>query len=624
MKLLPKHLIKTEYTYRDYFDSIQKDNQQERLELFKQSVLNKRGITIYNQTMIKIEDIIVKNPYEIEFSDKSGKNWNVGDYLTNKLKIKGIENEEIPIAVRIIDKGGKLKGDERKYIHIPCQLLAVVGNVFGEKIDIKQLIQSPNDKLEEIEKIRKLIEINSKNSQEEQSLNYLGTKFESLTIDGQIIKPPLIIFGDKQKQIGSLTNDNSIDLRETIPYSKVRQLNKIDIYSYDLTPDKYETIWQKLQAASKELGIELNNPMFYSLEKYDQKDIFESYIQNYFNKCDETYSSEKKEDKPDFIFLFMDKKYKDRFHYSIFKSVINKFNWCIPTQVILYDDKKLKKTNLSQFTNILCQMWAKKGNELYICDFSFIPKTIVVAYSSMVIQEKKILTSISISIGTKLYEYMFYSKVEDNPNEDSRISPSIESLLKKALTVIGKHIKKGIENIVIYRDAVNEKQQRFVSLYELKSIENAIKAANEKLGTKIFADTKWCLILVSKINEVKMFLEGHYGGNNNYQVQNIPVGTIVDRIITHKEKYDFYLNSAESRQGTCSSTHYTILHDDTNLDAMQIYKLTYYLTYLSYNTTHSIRVPAPLYFVTRRNKFTYENLKGIIINEKNRTLNISL
>ena len=73
-------------------------------------------------------------------------------YLTqteaNKLKIKGIEDEEMPIAVRIIDKGGKLKGDERKYIHIPCQLLAVVGNIFGDKIDIKNLIQNPNDKLD--------------------------------------------------------------------------------------------------------------------------------------------------------------------------------------------------------------------------------------------------------------------------------------------------------------------------------------------------------------------------------------------------------------------------------------------------------------------------------------------
>ena len=60
---------------------------------------------------------------------------------------------------------------------------------------------------------------------------------------------------------------------ETIPYSKVRELNKIHIYTYDLTPDKYETIWQKLKAASKELGIELNTPIFYSLEKCDQKDF---------------------------------------------------------------------------------------------------------------------------------------------------------------------------------------------------------------------------------------------------------------------------------------------------------------------------------------------------------------
>ena len=320
----------------------------------------------------------------------------------------------------------------------------------------------------------------------------------------------------------------------------------------------------------------------------------------------------------------MDSGKRNYFHYRIFKSVINKFNWSIPTQVILFNDKKMKNQNLSQFTNILCQMWAKKGNELYICDFSFIPKTIVVAYSSMTVKNNKILTSISISFGTKLYEYMFYSKIEGNENKDYRISPSIEGLLTKALTTLGKHYKKNIENIVIYRDAVNEKQQKFVQLFEIDSIKKAIKAANDGLEKKIFGDTKWCLILVSKINEVKFFLENNNGGNNNYYVENVPVGTIIDRLITHKDKYDFYLNSAESRQGTASSTHYTVLYDDTELEAMQIYKLTYYLTYLSYNTTHSIRVPAPLYFVTRRNKFTSENLKGEIINPKFRTLNISL
>ena len=130
------------------------------------------------------------------------------------------------------------------------------------------------------------------------------------------------------------------------------------------------------------------------------------------------------------------------------------------------------------------------------------------------------------------------------------------------------------------------------------------------------------MIITCFLNLSCMFVKKMGKKSGSTIIENIPVGTLVDRVITHKEKYDFYLNSADSRQGTCSPTHYTILHDDTELTAIQIYKLTYYLTYLCYNTTKSIRVPAPLYFVTRRNKFTYENLQGKLINSKLRALNL--
>ena len=418
-------------------------------------------------------------------------------------------------------------------------------------------------------------------------------------------------------------------------------MNKIDIYTYGLDQYQYEIIWQKLEEASKELGIIFKQkPTFYSLDMYDQKDSFQGYIQDDFNSCDKYYnpnikeenSEENKKEKVDFIFLFMDRKYKDRFHYSIFKSTINKFNWCIPTQVILYDQKKINKGNLSQYTNILCQMWAKQGNELYICDFGFIPHTLVIAYSSSYISKTKILTSIAISLGTKLYEYIFYSDVSES--ENNNISTSLYSILFKALKTLGKTSKKAFKNIVFYRDAVNAKQQNIIREVEIPVIKQALSDVFNKLEEEediknkkkenSFKDTKWILILVSKMNEIKLFLESHKGGNNYDNVLNVPVGTLVDRIITNQDKYDFYLNSAESRQGTCSSTHYTVLHDDTELTASQIYKVTYYLTFLSYNTTKSIRVPAPLYFVTRRNQFTIQHLKGEIINPKSRTLNISL
>ena len=619
MKLLPKKLLKTNYTFADYFYDIKSNDIEEVLDIFKNTVINKRGIKTYDQALLKIEDVIYDNPYKVYFRDKNNNKLSVGDYYNSHLNIK-LENNKIPIAVRKIDKGGKLKGGDISYIHVPCQCLEIIGNIFGENINIKSLVQSPFAKLDEVNYIRYLIEEKSLNTNQDELHNYLGSKFEPLTIKGQIIRPPLIIF---DQNLTVEPNYGSFDFKNTIPFSKTKELKKVDIYLLELEQDKGDFIWQQLKEASKELGITFKEePKFYHIDSFPESK-FNDYIYDYFKGVDEYYIDKKNE--TDFIFMFMDSRKRNSFHYRIFKSNINKFNWVIPTQVILFDERKFsKKANLSQFTNILCQMWAKKGNELYVCDFDFIPKTMVVAYSSMSMKNNKVLTSISVSVGIKLYEYMFYSEIEENNTQDTRISPSIETLLTKALVTIAKHLKKSIEHIVVYRDAVNEKQQRSVKLYEIGAIKNAIKKANDQLEKKIFSNTKWCLILVSKINEVKMFFERYNGGNNNTSVENIPVGTIVDNVITNKEKYDFYLNSADSRQGTSSSTHYTILYDDTKLTAMQIYKLTYYLTYLSYNTTHSIRVPAPLYFVTRRNKFTSENLKGEIINKKLRTLNISL
>ena len=620
MKLLPKRLLKSQYTYEEYFYSIKNPSKEEALRIFKEKVVNRRGIKSYDQAIIKIEDVVFENPYNIKFKDRSNKEWTVGEYYYERLKIE-LNNEKIPIAVRIIDKNKKLKGDDRLFIHIPCRFLEVIGNIFDQPIDIKQLVQNPYEKYQEIKYVRGLIEESAYNAEEEELHNYLGNKFDPLTVDGHVINPPLILF---DKDYSPEINNGSFNLIGTNPYSKMKELNKIDIYLLDLDKVAGSEIWNKMEEASKELGITFKQPpTFYALQSCNDPIEFEESLKGYFDKLD-SYYNDKEKNATDFIFMFMDSKKKNSFYYRIFKHVMNKYNWGIPTQVILFDERKLKKGNLSQFTNILCQMWAKKGNELYICDFSFVPKTMVVAYSSTEVQGNKVLTSIAVSFGPKLYEYVFHSDITENPNRNKKISPSIKTALSKVLVSVAKHLKKNLENIVIYRDAVNEKQMRYVQEIEIGFIQEAIENANKELEKKIFSETKWCLILVSKLNEVKMFLEYDKGGPNGADVSNIPVGTLVDRVITSNDKYDFYLNSAESRQGTCSSTHYTVLYDNTEIEAFNIYKLTYYLTFLSYNTTKSIRVPAPLYFVTRRNKFTVENLRGDIINKKCRTLNISL
>ena len=114
------------------------------------------------------------------------------------------------------------------------------------------------------------------------------------------------------------------------------------------------------------------------------------------------------------------------------------------------------------------------------------------------------------------------------------------------------------------------------------------------------------------------------GSNLNYQeIVNVPLGTLVDRDVVSAEYYDFHLNSAYSDRGSSNMTKYTVVFDETELTASELYRITYYLTYMSYNTTKSIKVPAPLYFVTRRNKYTRDCLDSVISN-KCRLLNISL
>ena len=232
-------------------------------------------------------------------------------------------------------------------------MLQIVSSVPGEKINIKSMVQSPSDKFEEIKYIRELIKNNAINTQDEELHNYLGNKFDPVTVDGQVIKPPLIQFDESQ----TVSVSNGIfEVKGTSPYSKVKELKKIDVYLLDLNNKQAGKMWLKLKEAAKNLGITFKEePNFYPINNYKNFDDFYKYINDYFQKCDEYYSNKQKNE-TDFIFLFMLEENRENFHYRVFKSVINKFNWSIPTQVVLYNEKKLKNPNLTKFTNILCQI----------------------------------------------------------------------------------------------------------------------------------------------------------------------------------------------------------------------------------------------------------------------------
>ena len=299
-------------------------------------------------------------------------------------------------------------------------------------------------------------------------------------------------------------------------------------------------------------------------------------------------------------------------------------------------------SNLSLYTNVLAQIFGKKSETLYSIDFSFASDTIVMAYSAMKYKEDQIITSICCSVEKNKTEYIFHSTIHEKGAEN--ISPVISKLVSKCIEGIWKYQKNKINTIVIFRDGANDKMIPVIRSFELPNVINGIKKGIEKMKKyhdeneeknkkyeqkKAFMENaKLCFIIVNKNNEIKMFKKGNKNDDlesalNNQDIVNVPLGTAVDTDVVSPDFYDFMINSAYSERGTSNMTKYTVIYDESSITASVLYRLSYYLTYTCYNTTKSIKMPAPLYFVTRRNTFTRENLTKEI-NSKLKLFNISL
>ena len=83
------------------------------------------------------------------------------------------------------------------------------------------------------------------------------------------------------------------------------------------------------------------------------------------------------------------------------------------------------------------------------------------------------------------------------------------------------------------------------------------------------------VISVNKMHHTRLFCEDEKDCVG--KSQNIPAGTVVDSNIVLKDRYDFYLNSAQGIQGTSRPTHYTLIHDDNGLSADSLQMLTWQL-----------------------------------------------
>jgi len=183
------------------------------------------------------------------------------------------------------------------------------------------------------------------------------------------------------------------------------------------------------------------------------------------------------------------------------------------------------------------------------------------------------------------------------------IIADMENIMVEGLKAFYGRTKVKPAKIVVYRLGGSEGEIQRIAKVEVAAIQNAFKRlpGEYKPGLTV--------ISVNKMHHTRLFAEDEK--DRVGKSQNIPAGTIVDSNIVLRDRYDFYLNSAQGIQGTSRPTHYTLIHDENGLTADSLQMLTWQLCHGYARCTRSVSIPVPTYYAEldreRASRHLYES-----------------
>jgi hypothetical protein len=626
MKVIPKFRLVRHSTYLDYYDYIR------NLHKFENDCIGGKGLKAYDQMKVRIDGVEFLDPKKMYFEKvqigEEPKKINLLQYYQERWNIK-VEAGEQMLLFQYDRKRNYQTGEvtEKKLYFFP-HLVYIVGLLPGETINAKNLKFSPQDKYQkflDVVKSIKMVKGRSENfsSPSEEKIYGNNMNYEPFSTTALVLQQPVLEFKSSKITPNEFTGEFNNVME---PY-KNTELSKWLVLLYDCSQDEGGRIFEKLQEAAVGLNMKIGIPDVKDLKDITKSDEFREYLDCVLKDYFEVETKKNNEnDKYQMIVFFTSKK-RSRNYYSIFKDCFNHSKFDIPSQVVIKENAL--KRGFSYHTNLLIQMWAKR--ELTVWRIKMDPilqDTVVISYA--VTYNKllgKSLTTVGITTN-KYYNQMYfkseYGEIQGGTSFSTNLQKLIKNCLRESILFLDGKVYK---NIIIYREGLNESGINTVMNLEFEALYKGVEEVylKEKAGMP-----EICLIFVNRICDTKLFQSfseelmeqsrGHedFSRHNrrNYQneIENVPVGTLVDHSITSQNIWEFYLNSTWANQGTNNPTHYIVGYNSTTFQNSVIYNLTYKLTYYYYNTSKPVRFPGPLHRVIRRNKFIIENISGNIKN----------
>ncbi|KYQ89548.1 argonaut-like protein [Tieghemostelium lacteum] len=185
------------------------------------------------------------------------------------------------------------------------------------------------------------------------------------------------------------------------------------------------------------------------------------------------------------------------------------------------------------------------------------------------------------SLNDECTKFTNIAKLQEKPGKE--IIHSLKPAMKKALEEYFKFNKFYPELVIVYRDGVGDGMLNQVKTLEVQ----AIKDAFIEMGSITNLQNCKLIYTVVKKNTNTRFLS-----SDQNELNPVP-GTLITEGCT-KGPNDFFLIShkALSRETTLNPTHYNIVYENAGIQMSDFQKFTYHQTFLYFNTTNSISVPA--------------------------------
>ncbi|KRZ13011.1 putative protein tag-76 [Trichinella zimbabwensis] len=414
-------------------------------------------------------------------------------------------------------------------------------------------------------------------------------KGEPMIVSGRVLPPPRLEYGKGNggRQIVLTPKDGAWYSNE-FKFFESAYCESFGFVSF-LPPHKASMLQEfclQIVRTCRSTGIQMpDNPKFY--EQAGKTDSVEMVLKRIADKCDRDGI------KCDLVFvaLFSPEQYAEvKYCGDITFGLITQ---CLLTRTI--NDVAVKKS-YSTMLNIAMKINMKIGGintkllkDEILDNYLYKNNTLVIGVDVVHPSAAEThLPSIAAIVGNvDISVTKFHASVKIQPAKQELITGFVDQFLERLVEYF--HVNGSPpKNIIVFRDGVSEGQFMQVLEEELPALRRACISFLSDYQPLI------TFVVVQKRHHARFFCCDEAAARG--RGKNIPAGTVIDRIVTSPDEYDFFLCSHHGIQGTSRPTRYYVLYDESNMHANTMQSITYYLCHLYGRCTRSVSIPAPVYF----------------------------